>query len=106
MLQAVRSGGSLQPYRKHNYDGDNGKGCKCGTSLQHTASWLGRRPAIVYAAHICGAHKIMALGGVQGVAAMTLGCSVCPRRTFLWAPGNQFVAEAKRGCLFGRKSDR
>ena len=33
---------------------------------------VGIAPAIIYAAHVCGADKIMAMGGVQGVAAMTL----------------------------------
>jgi sulfopropanediol 3-dehydrogenase len=58
-------------------------------------------PAIVYAAHICGADKIMALGGVQGVAAMTFGLFDLPKANILVGPGNQFVAEAKR-ILFGR----
>ena len=61
----------------------------------------GVAPAIVYAAHICGADKIMALGGVQGVAAMTFGLFGLPKANILVGPGNQFVAEAKR-ILFGR----
>ncbi|MEJ6404864.1 histidinol dehydrogenase [Yoonia sp. 2307UL14-13] len=61
----------------------------------------GIAPAIVYAAHICGADKIMALGGVQGVAAMTFGLFGLPKANILVGPGNQFVAEAKR-ILFGR----
>jgi sulfopropanediol 3-dehydrogenase len=62
---------------------------------------VGVAPAIVYAAHICGAEKIMALGGVQGVAAMTFGLFGLPKANILVGPGNQFVAEAKR-ILFGR----
>ena len=62
---------------------------------------IGIAPAIVYAAHICGAHKIMAMGGVQGVAAMTFGLFGLPKANILVGPGNQFVAEAKR-ILFGR----
>jgi len=58
-------------------------------------------PAIIYAAHICGADKIMAMGGVQGVAAMTFGLFGLPKANILVGPGNQFVAEAKR-ILFGR----
>ncbi|MFK7940928.1 MAG: histidinol dehydrogenase [Roseovarius sp.] len=61
----------------------------------------GVAPAIVYAAHICGADKILALGGVQGVAAMTFGLFGLPKANILVGPGNQFVAEAKR-ILFGR----
>jgi sulfopropanediol 3-dehydrogenase len=62
---------------------------------------VGIAPAIVYAAHICGADKILAMGGVQGVAAMTFGLFGLPPANLLVGPGNQFVAEAKR-ILFGR----
>ncbi|ABD54315.1 histidinol dehydrogenase [Jannaschia sp. CCS1] len=62
---------------------------------------VGVAPAIVYAAHICGADTIMALGGVQGIAAMTFGLFGLPKANILVGPGNQFVAEAKRH-LFGR----
>jgi sulfopropanediol 3-dehydrogenase len=62
---------------------------------------VGVAPAIIYAAHICGADKIMAMGGVQGVAAMTFGLFGLPKANILVGPGNQFVAEAKR-ILFGR----
>ena len=62
---------------------------------------MGIAPAIVYAAHICGADKILAMGGVQGVAAMTFGLFGLPKANILVGPGNQFVAEAKR-ILFGR----
>ncbi|XDA97018.1 histidinol dehydrogenase [Sulfitobacter sp. LCG007] len=61
----------------------------------------GIMPAIVYAAHSCGADRIMAMGGVQGVAAMAFGLFGLPRANILVGPGNQFVAEAKR-ALFGR----
>ncbi|WP_108816815.1 histidinol dehydrogenase [Loktanella sp. Alg231-35] len=62
---------------------------------------VGVAPAIIYAAHICGADTIMAMGGVQGVAAMTFGLFGLPKANILVGPGNQFVAEAKR-ILFGR----
>ena len=62
---------------------------------------VGVAPAIIYAAHICGANTIMALGGVQGIAAMTFGLFGLPKANILVGPGNQFVAEAKR-ILFGR----
>jgi sulfopropanediol 3-dehydrogenase len=61
----------------------------------------GIAPAIIYAAHLCGADKILAMGGVQGVAAMTFGLFGLPKADILVGPGNQFVAEAKR-ILFGR----
>ena len=62
---------------------------------------VGVAPAIIYAAHICGADKILAMGGVQGIAAMTFGLFGLPKANILVGPGNQFVAEAKR-ILFGR----
>ena len=62
---------------------------------------VGVAPAIIYAAHICGADTIMTLGGVQGIAAMTFGLFGLPKANILVGPGNQFVAEAKR-ILFGR----
>lgn len=61
----------------------------------------GIAPAIVYAAHICGADTILGMGGVQGVAAMTYGLFGLPKANILVGPGNQFVAEAKR-ILFGQ----
>lgn len=62
---------------------------------------IGIAPAIIYAADLCGADTILALGGVQGVAAMAFGLFGLPKVDILVGPGNQFVAEAKR-ILFGR----
>ncbi|KPD10692.1 histidinol dehydrogenase [Phaeobacter sp. 11ANDIMAR09] len=76
-------------------------GCKHITCCSPPRPGTGIAPAIVYAAHICGADKIMAMGGVQGVAAMTFGLFGLPKANILVGPGNQFVAEAKR-ILFGR----
>jgi sulfopropanediol 3-dehydrogenase len=61
----------------------------------------GINPAITYTADLCGADIILALGGVQGVAAMAFGLFGLPQADILVGPGNQFVAEAKR-ILFGR----
>jgi sulfopropanediol 3-dehydrogenase len=76
-------------------------GCHHVTACSPPRPDVGVNPAIVYAAHISGADKIMALGGVQGVAAMTFGLFGLPKANILVGPGNQFVAEAKR-ILFGR----
>ena len=76
-------------------------GCKHIAACSPPRPGIGVAPAIVYAAHICGADKIMAMGGVQGVAAMTFGLFGLPKANILVGPGNQFVAEAKR-ILFGR----
>ena len=58
-------------------------------------------PGVIAATHIAGADRIMALGGVQGIAAMAFGLFGLPKADILVGPGNQFVAEAKR-ILFGR----
>jgi sulfopropanediol 3-dehydrogenase len=76
-------------------------GCRHITACSPPHPGTGVAPAIVYAAHICGADKILAMGGVQGVAAMTFGLFDLPKANILVGPGNQFVAEAKR-ILFGR----
>lgn len=76
-------------------------GCNHIVACSPPRPGVGIPPAIVYAAHICGADKIMAMGGVQGVAAMTFGLFGLPKANILVGPGNQFVAEAKR-ILFGR----
>ncbi len=76
-------------------------GCKHIIATSPPRPDVGVAPAIIYAAHICGADTIMALGGVQGVAAMTFGLFGLPKANILVGPGNQFVAEAKR-ILFGR----
>ena len=62
---------------------------------------VGVPPAILYTMKLCGADRILAIGGVQGIAAMTFGLFGLPRADILVGPGNQFVAEAKR-LLFGR----
>ena len=62
---------------------------------------VGIAPAIIYAADLCGADTILAMGGVQGVAAMAFGLFGLPKANILVGPGNQFVAEAKR-TRFGR----
>jgi len=76
-------------------------GCGHIVACSPPRNGVGVAPAIVYAAHICGVDRIMAMGGVQGVAAMTFGLFGLPRANILVGPGNQFVAEAKR-MLFGR----
>jgi sulfopropanediol 3-dehydrogenase len=76
-------------------------GCRHITACSPPRPGVGIAPAIVYAAHVCGADQILAMGGVQGVAAMTYGLFGLPRVNILVGPGNQFVAEAKR-ILFGR----
>ena len=61
----------------------------------------GVNPAILYTMDLCGANTILALGGVQGIAAMAFGLFTGRPARILVGPGNRFVAEAKRQ-LFGR----
>jgi sulfopropanediol 3-dehydrogenase len=61
----------------------------------------GVHPAIIYTANLAGADTILALGGVQGVAAMAFGLFTGHPADILVGPGNRYVAEAKR-ILFGR----
>ena len=76
-------------------------GCENIIACSPPRPGVGVAPAIIHAAHICGADKILAMGGVQGIAAMTFGLFGLPKANILVGPGNQFVAEAKR-MLFGR----
>lgn len=60
----------------------------------------GVAPAVLYAAKVCGADKVLCCGGVQAVASLRHGLFTgCPADV-LAGPGNKFVAEAKR-ALFG-----
>jgi sulfopropanediol 3-dehydrogenase len=56
--------------------------------------------ATVAAMHLAGADEIYLLGGVQAVAALSLGTETVRRVDLLAGPGNAYVAEAKRQ-LFG-----
>jgi sulfopropanediol 3-dehydrogenase len=76
-------------------------GCNSIVACSPPRPNVGIAPAITYAADLCGADTILAMGGVQGVAAMTFGLFGLPKANILVGPGNQFVAEAKR-ILFGR----
>jgi sulfopropanediol 3-dehydrogenase len=61
----------------------------------------GINPGILYAMDIAGADTILALGGVQAVAALTFGLFTNLPADIVVGPGNRFVAEAKR-MLFGQ----
>ena len=53
-------------------------------------------PAILYAAHLCGVTKILKVGGIQAIAAMTFGTETIPKVYKIFGPGNQFVTVAKQ----------
>jgi sulfopropanediol 3-dehydrogenase len=61
----------------------------------------GINPGILYAMDIAGADTILALGGVQAIAALTYGLFSKQPADIVVGPGNRFVAEAKR-MLFGQ----
>lgn len=53
-------------------------------------------PAILYAAHVAGVHKIFKTGGAQAIAAMAYGTETIPAVSKIFGPGNRFVMEAKQ----------
>jgi sulfopropanediol 3-dehydrogenase len=61
----------------------------------------GIHPAILYAMQVSGVDQVLALGGVQAIAALILGHFTGHPADIVVGPGNRFVAEAKR-VLFGR----
>jgi sulfopropanediol 3-dehydrogenase len=61
----------------------------------------GIHPAMLHAMATSGADDILALGGVQALAAMTYGIEGLPEADIIVGAGNAYVAEAKRQ-LFGR----
>jgi len=61
----------------------------------------GVHPAVLYAMTAAGADIVMALGGVQAIAAMAYGLFTGKPADIIVGPGNKYVAEAKR-TLFGK----
>lgn len=53
-------------------------------------------PAILYAAQFCGITTVYRVGGIQAIAAMTLGTASIPKVYKIFGPGNQFVTAAKQ----------
>lgn len=53
-------------------------------------------PAILYAAMLTGIRKIYKLGGIQAIAAMSLGTASIPKVYKIFGPGNQYVMAAKQ----------
>lgn len=52
-------------------------------------------PAILYAAQVTGVTEIYKIGGIQAIAALTLGTDEIPKVSKLFGPGNQYVTAAK-----------
>ncbi|MUU77149.1 histidinol dehydrogenase [Winogradskyella endarachnes] len=51
---------------------------------------------ILYAAQLCGVTKIIKVGGIQAIAALTFGTETIPQVYKIFGPGNQFVTVAKQ----------
>ena len=52
-------------------------------------------PVILWAARYCGVERVYKLGGIQAIAAMTLGTESVPAVYKIFGPGNQYVTAAK-----------
>jgi histidinol dehydrogenase len=53
-------------------------------------------PAILWTAAECGVGKVYKVGGVQAIAAMTLGTESIPQVYKIFGPGNRYVVAAKQ----------
>lgn len=53
-------------------------------------------PAIIAAAHLCGAEKIFKTGGAQAIAAFAYGTESIPKVDVIAGPGNIYVTLAKK----------
>lgn len=53
-------------------------------------------PAILFATQLIGATAIFKVGGIQAIAALTLGTETIPKVDKLFGPGNQYVMAAKQ----------
>ena len=53
-------------------------------------------PEVLYAAAVCGVHRIFRLGGAQAIAAMGYGTENVPQVDKIFGPGNQYVTTAKQ----------
>jgi len=53
-------------------------------------------PAILYAANLVGVSQVYQVGGVQAIAALSIGTETVPKVYKIFGPGNQFVTAAKQ----------
>lgn len=51
---------------------------------------------IIYTATLCGIKKIYKIGGIQAIAAMSLGTTTIKKVAKIFGPGNQYVTAAKQ----------
>ena len=75
----------------------NNANCKsCQIVLVFQPPTANLNNAVLAAAKIAGVDRVIGLGGVQAVAALTYGAGFIPKVDKLVGPGNAFVAAAKR----------
>jgi histidinol dehydrogenase len=53
-------------------------------------------PAVLFAAGLCGIHRIFKIGGAQAIAAMAYGTESVPKVWKIFGPGNPWVTTAKQ----------
>ncbi len=53
---------------------------------------------ILYAAELTGVSKIVKVGGIQAIAALTFGTQTVPKVNKIFGPGNQYVTAAKQAA--------
>jgi histidinol dehydrogenase len=53
-------------------------------------------PAILYAARLTGVSRVFRIGGMQAIAAMSVGTETVPPVHKIFGPGNQYVTAAKQ----------
>ncbi|MDE6337972.1 MAG: histidinol dehydrogenase, partial [Muribaculaceae bacterium] len=51
---------------------------------------------ILFAAQLCGIHKVARIGGAQAIAALAFGTETIPAVHKIFGPGNRFVTKAKQ----------
>ncbi len=54
---------------------------------------------ILYTAFLCGIKKLFKIGGIQSIAALSVGTESIPKVYKIFGPGNQFITSAKRHAL-------
>ena len=54
---------------------------------------------ILYTAFLCGIKKLYKIGGIQSIAALSIGTESVPKVYKIFGPGNQFITSAKRHAL-------
>ena len=79
-------------------------GCGHITACSPPRPDVGIALAIIYAADLCGADTILALGGVQGVAAMAFGLFGLPKADILVGPGTSSWLRRNAFCSAGSAS--